>query len=104
MPMAWRHLANDFSTEVIECREKGHSSMPIVIVSDRPDMALGQRQTGLASLQRLTLTFFIAAEHHRIVWRIKINPDHVPELGFELLVPDAWPSNEYSTVPTALVA
>ena len=41
MPMAWRHLANDFSTEVIECREKGHSSMPIVIVSDRPDMALG---------------------------------------------------------------
>jgi len=25
MPMAWRHLANDFSTEVIECGKKGYS-------------------------------------------------------------------------------
>ena len=41
MPMAWRDLADDLSTEVIECGKKGDSSMPIVIVSDRPDMALG---------------------------------------------------------------
>ena len=41
MPMAWRHLANNFPAEVIERGKKGHRSMPIVIVSDRPDMALG---------------------------------------------------------------
>ncbi|MBV9104932.1 MAG: hypothetical protein JO313_02800 [Verrucomicrobia bacterium] len=40
----------------------------------------------MATLQRLRLTFFIAAEHHGIVWRIEINPDHVLELGLELLV------------------
>jgi hypothetical protein len=40
----------------------------------------------LATLQRLTLAFLIAAEHHRIVWRIEINSNDVPELGFELLV------------------
>jgi hypothetical protein len=40
----------------------------------------------LASLQRLTLAFLIAAEHHRIVWRVEINSDDVPELGFEFFV------------------
>ena len=86
VPMAWRHLAYDLATEVIECGKKGHRSMSIVIVSDRADMALGQGQSGLASLQSLALAFFITAEYHRIVRRVEINPDHVPELGFELLV------------------
>jgi hypothetical protein len=49
-------------------------------------MALAKGQPGLAPLQRLTLAFLIAAEHHRIVWRVEINSDDVPELGFELFV------------------
>ncbi len=60
--------------------------MAVVIVSDRPKMALAQGQAGLAPLQRLTPAFLIAAKHYRMVWRVEINSDDVPEFGFELFV------------------
>ena len=39
---------------------------------------------GLA--ERLTLAFLVAAQHQRIRWRVKIEPDHVPELLLEIRV------------------
>jgi len=32
------------------------------------------------------LGFLIVAEHDRNIWRVEINSDDVPELGFELFV------------------
>jgi hypothetical protein len=75
-----------FTAEVIERGKQGNGAMAVVIVGDCPHMTLPQWPAGLAALQRLALTFFIAAEHHGVVGRIEINPNHVPELGFELLV------------------
>jgi hypothetical protein len=40
MSMARRRLTDDFTTEVIERGKKGHRPMPVVIVSDGPNMAL----------------------------------------------------------------
>jgi hypothetical protein len=34
----------------------------------------------LRSFQRLTLALLVAAQHHRTIWRVQVQPDHVPEL------------------------
>ena len=85
MPDGVAPPGDHFATQVIQCREKGHCSMSVVIVSDRPEIALAQGQAGLAPLQRLTLAFLIAAKHYRIVWRVEINSDDVQELSFEFV-------------------
>ena len=49
-------------------------------------MADAQRQSRLGSLQRLTLTLLITAQHKRLVRWIEIEANHVPEFGFEVRI------------------
>ena len=44
------------------------------------------RQTRLRALQRLALGFLVAAQHQRLVRRVEVEPDDVPELLFKALV------------------
>ena len=70
--------------KVIERSELGHGAMANVIVRLRADMADAQRQSRLGTVQGLNLTFFIAAQHQCLVWRVQIQPDDVPEFLFEV--------------------
>ena len=47
---------------------------------------LAQRQARLRALQRLALRLLVAAQHQRPFGWVQIEPHHVPELLFELLV------------------
>lgn len=60
--------------KVIERSEQGHGAMANVIVRLRADMADAQRQSRFGTLQGLSLTFFIAAQHQCLVRRSRYNP------------------------------
>jgi peptidase E len=45
------------------------------------DMTDPQRQPRLGAFQGLNLTFFVAAEHQRLVWRGQIQPDDIPKFS-----------------------
>src|SRR5882724_9928339 len=45
-----------------------------------------QRQARLRALKRLALRFLVTAQHQRLLRRVEIKPDHVPELFLKLLV------------------
>lgn len=65
----------------------------VSITSHPPNSSLISRdktrrrgQARLGALQRLALRFLVAAQHQRLVRRVEMKPDHVPELLFETLV------------------
>ena len=57
-----------------------------VIVGLGANVADPQRQTRLRALQCLALRFLVAAQHQRLVRRVEIQPDDVPELLFKARV------------------
>jgi len=50
------------------------------------DVAEAQRQPRLGAFERLALAFFVAAKHQRLLRRVEVKADHVPELRLELRV------------------
>jgi len=60
--------------------------MAIIVVGFGPDMALAQRQSRLRALQRLTLAFLVAAEHHCTIRRMEIQSHDVPELLLKMKI------------------
>ena len=57
--------------------------MPLIVMGDAFDIAEAHRQHRLAALQRLHLTFLIDAEDQRLVRRVQVQADHVPQLLHE---------------------
>jgi len=86
MRVARRGSAKDPAIEIVERSEERHRAMTRVVMSPRANMAHAQRQSGLGSLQRLTLALFIAAEDQRLGWRVEIKADDIPELGFKVRI------------------
>ena len=78
--------AEDAAVEVVQRRKERHCAVARVVMSTGADMADAQRQARLSSLQRLTLALLVAAQHERLVRRIKIKTDDIPELGFEVRI------------------
>ncbi len=60
--------------------------MADIVVGPGADMADAQGQVRLGPFQRLALALLVAAKHQRLVRRIEIEADHVPELGLEVRV------------------
>lgn len=77
---------DQFALEIIQRREQRDRAVAGVIMGFCLDMTDPQRQPGLCALQGLHLTFFVAAEHQRLVGRGQIQPDDIPEFFLELRV------------------
>ena len=60
--------------------------MADVVVCHRARALGRQRQAQLCAFEGLALAFLIAAQHQRLVGRIEIEADHVPEFLFEARV------------------
>src|SRR5258705_3358603 len=86
MPMPLRAMGKNFTLQIIQGGKQSQCAMTIVIVGARGDVSLAQRQTGLASFQRLALAFLIAAQYDRLLWRWQKQTDNIPKLLLELLI------------------
>ncbi len=78
--------AEDPTVEVIERREERHGAVACIVVGASANMANPQGQSGLGSLQRLALAFLVAAQDERLVGRVEVEANDVPELGLEVRV------------------
>ena len=54
--------------------------MPLVVVRHALAAPRLDRQPRLGAVERLDLAFFIDRQHHRMGWRVDIEPDDVGEL------------------------
>ena len=86
MTVARRQAGNQLAFEIIERREQGQSAVPHVIMGLGANVPDPQGQTGLRAFERLALRFLVAAHHQRLVRRVEIKPDDIPELLFKPLV------------------
>src|ERR1700719_3136552 len=84
--MARRQAGDQLALEIIERGKQGQRAVPHVIMGLGANMPDPQGQTRLRALQRLALGFLVAAQHQRLVRRIEVEPDDVPELLFKALV------------------
>ena len=60
--------------------------MPNIVLRAGLAVAYAQGQTRLRAFQRLPLAFLITTQHQRFLWRMQLQPEHVPELGFKVRV------------------
>jgi hypothetical protein len=72
--------------QVVQGCKQGYRPMAFVVVCPRANVADAEGQTGLRSLQSLTLALLVATKHDGFVGRIKVQPNDVPKLLFELRV------------------
>jgi hypothetical protein len=86
MPVLALDTADQTPLKIIQCGEQGDGAVTNIIVRLRADMPDPNRSTRLRAFQGLNLAFLIAAEHQRFVWRVEIQPDHIPELLFEMRI------------------
>jgi len=77
---------DDFAGRDVESSEEIERAVSDVIVSASFRLPEVHRQDRLCALQRLDLRFLVEGEHHRVVGRIHVEPDHVTHLGDELRV------------------
>ena len=84
--VAWRGLAEDLAVEIGQRREQGDGAVAGIVVGAGAHVADAERQAGLRALQRLALALLVAAQDQRLVGRLEVEADHVPELGLELRV------------------
>lgn len=64
----------------VERGEQGGRAVALVIVGHGRGAALLQRQAGLGAIERLDLGLLIDREHQRVLGRVDVEPDHVPEV------------------------
>lgn len=86
MPVLVLDATDQASLKIVQRSEQGHRAVANIIVRLRSDMADAKRESGLGALQGLNLTFFIAAEYQRLVWRIEVQPDHIPKFLFKVRI------------------
>ncbi len=85
-PVTRQAAADDLAIEHVQRCKQRSRSIALVVVRHRSAAALFHRQAGLGTVERLDLAFFVNAQNQRLVWRIKIKPDHVLDFGGEVLV------------------
>jgi hypothetical protein len=72
--------ADDRAIEDIErCKER-RGAVALVVMCHRAEPALLHRQAGLGAIEHLTLQLLVDGKHHRMLWRIDVEPDHVLDL------------------------
>jgi hypothetical protein len=60
--------------------------LQIVIVGLDADLPPAQRQTRLAALKSLDLTFFVITEHHCLLGRIEVKTDDIPKFRLKVRI------------------
>ena len=83
MAMLYFSAADDFASQIIQRREQSQSAVANIIMCFGLDLAGTQRQARLCALQCLTLAFFVTTQHKRLIGRIQIKPDDIPEFLFK---------------------
>lgn len=79
VPVPGHTLANDLPIQHAQRGKEGRGAVALVIVRHRAAAAPFERQPRLGAVQRLDLALFVHTEHHRLLRRIQIQPDHVGE-------------------------
>ena len=69
--------------QVVQCRKQRDRPVPFVVMRLGPDVADPKRQSGLRPFQGLALAFLIAAKQQRLIRRVQVQTDDVPELLLE---------------------
>ncbi len=70
----------------VEGGEQGGGAVALVVVGHRGGAALRHRQRRLGPVQGLDLALLVHTQHHGVLRRIEVEPDHVNELALELRV------------------
>src|ERR1700680_761154 len=73
-------LADYRSNSDIQCCAKTRSAMALIGVSSTLGLPGQHRKDGLATAERLDLTFLIYTQHHRVMGWVHIQPDDVSPL------------------------
>ena len=84
MAVALHAVADHRALEHVESGEQGGGAVALVIEGHGPGLATLDRQTRLGPVQGLDLALLVDREHHRVLGRIDVQADDVPELGREL--------------------
>jgi hypothetical protein len=80
MAMAWLALGDDPPVDDIERREERRGAVAKVVVSHPLDITESHRQHWLGALQGLHLALLVHAQDKRVIRRIKIKANDVPNL------------------------
>jgi hypothetical protein len=86
MPISRWALADDRTFQDIQGGKQCGRSVPLVIVSLPLRRFRAKRQNGLRPIQRLNLTLFVYAQHHRLIRRIRVQPSNISEFGNEVRI------------------
>src|SRR6266403_486224 len=78
--MVWPALADYRSRSDIQGCQPTGSAMALIVVSSTLGLPRQHRQDGLATAERLDLTFLIDAQHDRVMGWVHIQPDDVSHL------------------------
>ncbi len=70
----------------VQRREQIDGAVAPVVVRHRAASARLERQRRLSPVERLDLRLLIEGEHHRPLGRIKVEPDEINQLGFEVRI------------------
>jgi len=70
----------------LKCGEQRRGAVALVVVRGLLRQTRSQRQDRCGAVQRLDLTLFVHAQHHRLLRRIVIEPDDVADLGLQLRI------------------
>ena len=75
---------DDLSIEVAKRRKQRDGAVARVVVRARANVSQPQRQSRLSAFERLALALLVATEHQRLVGRVQVEADDVPELALEI--------------------
>ena len=60
-------VSEHLALKLVQSDKESHRSVPLVVISPSANMSLTQRQSLLRAFESLTLTLFIATEHHYLL-------------------------------------
>lgn len=78
--------AYDLAGHDVERRIQSCRATALVIMRSPLNMTGAKLQHRLSAIQRLDLGFLINRQHHGVVWRAQIEPDHINDLLGEVRV------------------
>ena len=80
VPVAGLALGDHLAGGDVQSGEEGGGAVPDVVVGDAFHVAQAHRQQRLGAVQGLDLRLLVDAEHHRLVRRVQVEADDVPDL------------------------
>ena len=86
MPVELIGHRHDLAGEYVQCGEQRRHAVALVVVRQRRTPSTFERQTGLRAVERLDLRLLVAAQHQRMLGRVKIQAHDVLELLDEVRV------------------